>query len=162
MATNRTNQLIKATGLTLRQFCDYGPAVIYGILEQAMTDNNIPFAENTMKDASEVFCALFKKEIEKQSQKYGFDIKAFHPNWCECSGFITNSDGKCVYFNSGDFRMSSPYSDPLNHILIRTARDINDFHGGYNNYTTINDFGENVTKLMGLKIDQDRFYPSFL
>ena len=51
------------------------------------------------------------------------------------SAFIKSAENKCVYVSISDVRYFS--NEWYNHILIRTAKDEQDYRGGFNNYTTL-------------------------
>ena len=51
------------------------------------------------------------------------------------SAFIKSAENKCVYVSISDVRYFS--HEWYNHILIRTAKDEQDYRGGFNNYTTL-------------------------
>ena len=51
------------------------------------------------------------------------------------SAFIKSAENKCVYVSISDVRYFS--DEWYNHILIRTAKDEQDYRGGFNNYTTL-------------------------
>ena len=53
------------------------------------------------------------------------------------SAFIKSAENKCVYVSISDVRYFS--NEWYNHILIRTAKDEQDYRGGFNNYTTLDD-----------------------
>lgn len=95
------------------------------------------------KERSIEFANAYKEIVEKQIQSYNYELVNFSPNWCECSGFIT--DGQYyVYFNSGDYRFSDIYED----VLIRTAKSDHDYSGGMNNRCTLETIGKTANKLI--------------
>ncbi len=51
------------------------------------------------------------------------------------SAFIKSAENKCVYVSISDVRYFS--DEWYNHILIRTAKNEQDYRGGFNNYTTL-------------------------
>lgn len=52
------------------------------------------------------------------------------------SAFIKGgTENKCVYISISDVRYFS--NEWYNHILIRTAKNEQDYYGGFNNYTTL-------------------------
>ena len=52
------------------------------------------------------------------------------------SAFIKGgNENKCVYLSISDVRYFS--NEWYNHILIRTAKNEQDYYGGFNNYTTL-------------------------
>ena len=66
-------------------------------------------------------------------------------SWCTASGFIQNAaTGKTVYYSFQDYR----YDSWKTQILIRTAKDEKDYHGGANHYTNINNIRNDVMMLI--------------
>ena len=88
---------------------------------------------------SKEFGKLYKQLIARIIKPYGWKIVKCNSMYCECSMFI-QSGNKYVYLNSGDYRytlrwgMSDSWKDD---ILVRTAKDTNDYHGGSNNTTDL-------------------------
>ena len=62
----------------------------------------------------------------------GNDYKTFQ--YC-FSAFIKSSENKCVYLSISDVRYFT--NEWYGHILIRTAKDEQDYRGGFNYYTTL-------------------------
>lgn len=65
--------------------------------------------------------------------------------WCEASGFIKEeSTGRFVYYSFQDYR----YGDWKQRILIRTAKDERDYHGGANHYTDVERMEKDIRFLL--------------
>ena len=62
------------------------------------------------------------------------------------SAFIKNTENKCVYVSISDVRYFS--NEWYNHILIRTAKDETDYHGGFNNYTNLEELEVTAADLL--------------
>lgn len=74
----------------------------------------------------------FLKTICKQNHWQLVNVGRNH--YC-FSAFIKSAENKCVYVSISDVRYFS--DEWYNHILIRTAKDEQDYRGGFNNYTTL-------------------------
>ena len=72
-------------------------------------------------------------------------IKVGKNHYC-FSAFIKSSENKCVYLSISDVRYFS--NEWYNHILVRTAKNEVDYRGGFNNYTTLDNLGYTVAKLL--------------
>ncbi len=66
-------------------------------------------------------------------------------NYC-FSVFIKSAENKCVYVSISDVRYFS--DEWYNHILIRTAKNEQDYRGGFNNYTTLKDLEVTAADLL--------------
>ena len=62
------------------------------------------------------------------------------------SAFIKSAENKCVYISISDVRYFS--NEWYDHILIRTAKDEQDYRGGFNNYTTLDDLEGSAADLL--------------
>ena len=62
------------------------------------------------------------------------------------SAFIKSAENKCVYISISDVRYFS--NEWYNHILIRTAKNEQDYRGGFNNYTTLDNLEGTVADLL--------------
>ena len=74
----------------------------------------------------------FLKTICKQNHWQLVNVGRNH--YC-FSAFIKSAEKKCVYVSISDVRYFS--NEWYNHILIRTAKNEQDYRGGFNNYTTL-------------------------
>ena len=74
----------------------------------------------------------FLKAICKQNHCQLVNVGRNH--YC-FSAFIKSAENKCVYVSISDVRYFS--NEWYYHILIRTAKDEQDYRGGFNNYTTL-------------------------
>ena len=62
------------------------------------------------------------------------------------SAFIKSAENKCVYISISDVRyFSNEWHD---HILIRTAKNEVDYHGGFNNRTTLKELEMKAMELL--------------
>ena len=62
------------------------------------------------------------------------------------SAFIKSAENKCVYISISDVRYFS--NEWYNHILIRTAKNEPDYHGGFNNYTNLEELEVTTAELL--------------
>lgn len=62
------------------------------------------------------------------------------------SAFIKSSENKCVYLSISDVRYFA--NEWYSHILVRTAKNEVDYRGGFNNYTTLENLGYTVARLL--------------
>ena len=91
------------------------------------------------------FSTLFRKHIKKALPDSARLVKFLSGHYY-CSGFI-QMDTRFVYFSISDVR-GFP-GQWHKQILIRTAKSPEDYTGGPNCYTSLNDFTENVARLFG-------------
>lgn len=85
----------------------------------------------------------FLKAICKQNHWQLVNVGRNH--YC-FSAFIKSAENKCVYVSISDVRYFS--NEWYNHILIRTAKDEQDYRGGFNNYTTLDGLEFRVCELL--------------
>lgn len=84
------------------------------------------------------------KNFVKSHLPEGYELIEWHKMHFEASAFIKTPDGKYIYLSYDDVR----YSDSWHvSILIRTAMGLNDYRGGYNCYTDVVNFTEDIQKL---------------
>lgn len=98
------------------------------------------------------FSRSFKREIKLQMDEIGCEIVGYIKGYFYISGFIYNTtNDKYMYFSIPDVRYDKDkwYSN----ILIRTAENAKDFRGGYNQYTTLNNFANKAVQI--LEIDRE-------
>ena len=62
------------------------------------------------------------------------------------STFIKSAENKCVYVSIGDVRFFT--NEWYNNILIRTAKNEQDYHGGFNHRTTLKELEMKAMKLL--------------
>lgn len=87
-----------------------------------------------------------KAEIDAQVYQEGCELITFTRGYFGISGFISNADRtRFVYFSVPDVRDMSVW---YKHILVREAESEKDYRGGINNYTSLDNFGTAVNKLM--------------
>lgn len=91
-----------------------------------------------------------------------FNVSGFiSTKWCQvcnatnipegCPNYMRKMVGSCngpayVYFSILDVRHNK--DEWYHNILVRTAKSPEDYTGGSNGYTTVNDFGKDVRRLM--------------
>lgn len=93
-----------------------------------------------------IFARSFKAEIESQLAEKEYEIVIYIRRNFYISGFISNSDRmRYVYFSVPDVRYTRNWHKQ---VLVRKAENRHDYIGGINNYTSLEDFGEAVNKLM--------------
>ena len=62
------------------------------------------------------------------------------------SAFIKSAENKCVYISISDVRYFT--NEWFSHILIRTAKDEQDYRGGFNHYTTLDNLDSKAAELL--------------
>ena len=62
------------------------------------------------------------------------------------SAFIKSAENKCVYVSIGDVRFFT--NEWYNNILIRTAKNEQDYHGGFNHRTTLKELEMKAMELL--------------
>ena len=80
-----------------------------------------------MRDSIKAYSKT-KSLVKKSLKEAGFNHIKVSNGFYYFSGFAVKND-KVIYFSISDVR-----SFPDNKILLRTAKDFNDFTGGSNNY----------------------------
>lgn len=73
--------------------------------------------------------------LKSMCKEYGWEFVKANKNHYTFSAFIKNHQNKYVYLNIGDVRYLQ--NEWYSNILIRTAQDETDYHGGANNYTSL-------------------------
>lgn len=82
-----------------------------------------------------VFVRTFKRELRKElDSTVGITNFIFHRGHFYCSGFFKTIDGKIYYFSQSDVRC---FPGKKNSLLIRTAKNFQDYVGGCNHYLEI-------------------------
>lgn len=89
---------------------------------------------------------FFKKKFTQYLTKKGIvNIHIGKPNHFDMSGFFTTAKRQIYYFSISDLRWSKEL------MLIRTAKDYNDYTGGSNNFVSlwnIEDFEKDFSKIV--------------
>ena len=62
------------------------------------------------------------------------------------SAFINSAENKCVYISISDVRFFT--NEWYNNILIRTAKNEQDYHGGFNHRTTLKELEMKAMELL--------------
>lgn len=96
-----------------------------------------------MSPSAKTFVSGFRATIKEICNDTGATLISCKAGHYYLSGFI-KKDNNYVYFSREIERYNRPInldsSDPMNGILIRSAKDTNDYSGGRNNFTGIDDF----------------------
>jgi len=90
------------------------------------------------------FCKDFKKYI-KNNLPQNAELVSWRKGHFYVSGFVKKNN-KYVYFSCSDVRFFQ--NEWYNNLLLRTAKDANDFKGGTNEYTNLKKFKENIEKYL--------------
>lgn len=106
---------------------------------------NVQFESSCFK--TEQFLAFARKyrNAIKKSLPTGARLADFNTGHFYCYGFIKQNN-KFIYFSCSDVRFFQ--NDWYNHILIRSAKNLFDYTGGINFYTTLPDFTRKVETLL--------------
>ena len=97
------------------------------------------------------FATKFKNVIKSilEDTNSNFVLDSYNVGHFYVSGFIQNKEnGKFVYFSLSDVRGNCFGKHFLSNVLVRTAQHNKDFSGGANNYTSLEEFGLNITRLL--------------
>lgn len=98
-------------------------------------DHEIPDTLRS-KDFQKAFKSLLKKMFP--------ECKIItNSTWCEAHGFVKTPEGKCVFYNTNDYRWR-PWD---RNILIRTAKDEKDYKGGGNHYANLEELQDQINWL---------------
>lgn len=107
------------------------------------------FHETPDVPRSKDFDRAYKSFIRGKIKPYGLEIVRDRGcGYCESSGFVTDNKGHYVYFNSGDYRFDGMCNDIYHNVLIRTAENEKDYHGGTNHFVELKDIGAEINKLI--------------
>lgn len=85
----------------------------------------------------------FLRSICKQNHWQLVNIERNH--YC-FSAFIKSAENKCVYVSISDVRFFT--NEWYNNILIRTAKNEQDYHGGFNHRTTLKELEMKAMELL--------------
>lgn len=92
------------------------------------------------------FSRNLKAEIEAQLKGMGYTLARYTKGYFIINGFIHNEkNGKYLFFSVDDVRFSKNWHKD---ILIREARNEKDYRGGYNQYTSLENFGESAMRIL--------------
>ena len=86
----------------------------------------------------------YRNFLSNKAKEVNGELVKFNPNHYEFSCFIKRND-KIVYIGIADVRHFK--NEWYNHILIRTAQNEKDYHGGRNNYATMDNIGSLIVAL---------------
>ncbi len=97
--------------------------------------NNEEFeSSSSLTPQFDAFSRVFKKEFTKFLKQYKTTKVVFSVSHFDITGFFGMPDNSIWYFSVGDVRWNK------NNMLIRTAKDYNDFTGGSNCSISLKDF----------------------
>ena len=85
----------------------------------------------------------FLRSICKQNHWQLVNVRRNH--YC-FSAFIKSAENKCVYVSISDVRFFT--NEWYNNILIRTAKNEQDYHGGFNHRTTLKELEMKAMELL--------------
>lgn len=85
----------------------------------------------------------FLRSICKQNHWQLVNVRRNH--YC-FSAFIKSSENKCVYVSISDVRFFT--NEWYSNILIRTAKNEQDYHGGFNHRTTLKELEMKAMELL--------------
>lgn len=85
----------------------------------------------------------FLRSICKQNHWHLVNVGRNH--YC-FSAFIKSAENKCVYVSISDVRFFT--NEWYNNILIRTAKNEQDYHGGFNHRTTLKELEMKAMELL--------------
>ncbi len=85
----------------------------------------------------------FLRSICKQNHWHLVNVGRNH--YC-FSAFIKSAENKCVYVSISDVRFFT--NEWYNNILIRTAKDEQDYYGGFNHRTTLKELEMKAMELL--------------
>ena len=85
--------------------------------------------------------------LKNMCNKNGWRLVNIGRNHYCFSAFVKSAETKCVYISISDVRYFP--DDWYKHILIRTAKDEQDYRGGFNHYTTLDNLQLKATMLLG-------------
>ena len=110
-----------------------------------------PVENKTDRDFTN-FARNLKAELTAHLKGSDCEIVKYFKGYFEISGFIQNHlTGEVVYFSIPDVREITHW---CSHILVRRAKDTNDYRGEQNHYTDIQNFKAAVIQLLGVSVDQ--------
>lgn len=96
------------------------------------------------------FQNAFKSEMNKIAENIGATLVKFFKGHYDVSGFIERN-GKYVYFSYSSSlcgNRSTPKLKDSNAMFCRTAENVKDYHGGYNNFTSFEDCESVIDRLL--------------
>lgn len=106
---------------------------------------------SVMSTEAKKFCSDFKRRLNMNCRKRGWELVKFSPNHYDFSGFIKKDD-RYVYFNYNIPRGGNPMNllsrSYHSGLLVRTAEHDKDYRGGYNNFCSLENFLDSVEYLL--------------
>lgn len=105
-----------------------------------------------MSDDAKKFYRAFKNYLKRAFPDA--EVIGFKPNHYDASGFV-RFDDKYIYISHSidRYRCCVDFNDAsyLNGVLYRTAKNDKDYHGGHNNFCSINNLQKFVMELVNNK-----------
>ena len=90
------------------------------------------------------FARDYKKAIKESATD--FELATYYRGHFYISGFLKHKEtGKLIYFSTSEIRNSNCW---LDRILVRTAKDLQDYSGGANNFTALDSLNSTASKLV--------------
>lgn len=103
-----------------------------------------------MSDEAKQFYKEFKAYI-KSCVPAGTTLVGFKPNHYDFSGFICYNDDTYIYVSHSLDRFNNEVRcdarDAMYGVLIRSAENVKDYHGGPNHFTSIYELEEDLERL---------------
>ena len=93
------------------------------------------------------FASSVKKALKKDCENAGLELAKFHRGHFDVFGFIRNPrTDRLVYVSIGDMR-GGYGGHPLDQILYRSVKHLDDYSGGQNRYASLTSLVERVKEL---------------
>ena len=112
-----------------------------------------PFMARGIEDWSSVvsddyksFQTKYRNFLKKLCKENNYELVQFNPNHYEFSCFIKGNN-KFVYISISDVRYFK--NEWFNHILIRSAQNEKDYHGGINQHTYLPYLETKIQSMLG-------------
>lgn len=90
------------------------------------------------------FHRVFRKEFTAYVKPYVKKLDIHKPNHFDVTGFFERNDGEIFYFSLGDLRGNAF----KNQMLIRTAKDFEDYTGGCNCFINMANLEEELMRYL--------------
>ena len=98
------------------------------------------------------FSRNLKAELTAQIREKGCELVSYNKGYFYISGFVYNClTEKYMYFSVGDVRYEKNWK---NRILVREAKNEKDYTGGVNQWTSLENFGLAVEKILCVRKQQ--------
>lgn len=93
------------------------------------------------------FQTKYLNYLKSMCNENGWQLVNVGKNHYYFSAFIRSAENKCVYLSISDVRYFT--GDWYGHILVRTVKDEQDYRGGFNHYTTLENLSSKIAELLG-------------